>query len=105
MWTALSMISFFVGGVLLLLVLISLLDPKKELKSSGFFLATLAIAGVQRLAFGLVNFQLLSPSMDSSYRPLSFAYFVPVIYYFFLTAYINRRNRIESCFFILALLY
>lgn len=99
MWTALSLISFFVGGVLLLLVSISLLDPKKELKSSGFFLATLSIAGVQRVAFGLVSFQLLSPSMDSSYRPLSFAYFVPVIYYFFFDSLYQQKKSKRKLFF------
>jgi AraC-like DNA-binding protein len=99
MWTALSMLSFFVGGVLLLLVSISLLDPKKQLKSSGFFLATLAIAGVQRVGFGLVSFQLLGPSISSAYRPLSFVYFATLIYYFFFESLYHQKKSDRKLIF------
>ena len=99
MGSGLSILSFFVGGVLLLLVFASLLDPKKELKSSKFFLATLAIAGVQRVVFGMVDLELLSPSLSTFYRPLSFVYFVPVIYHFFFDALYQQEASRRKLYF------
>ena len=83
MWPGLSILSFFVGGVLLLFISISLLDPKKELKSSVFFLATLAIAGVQRVVYGLVSFQVFGSFTNPFSHTQLYVFCIPPIYYFF----------------------
>jgi len=83
MWPALSILSFFVGGVLLLLVSVSLVDAKRELKSSSFFLAILAISGIQRVIFGLSSFQILGSLENPFEQSLLFAFFIPPIYYLF----------------------
>ena len=96
MWPALSILSFFVGGVLLLLVSVSLFDTKRDLKSSIFFLAILAISGVQRVIFGLSSFQILAPFENPFEQSLLFAFFIPPIYYLFfeglLHQQISRKN-------------
>ena len=83
MWPLLSILSFFVGGVLLLLVSVSLVDAKRELKSSSFFLAILAISGIQRVIFGLSSFQILGSLENPFEQSLLFAFFIPPIYYLF----------------------
>ena len=96
MWPALSILSFFVGGVLLLLVSVSLVDAKRKLKSSSFFLAILAISGVQRVVFGLTSFKILGPIENPFEQSLLFAFFIPPIYFLFfeglLLQKISRKN-------------
>jgi len=91
MWPALSILSFFVGGVLLLLVSVSLFDTKRELKSSIFFLAILTISGVQRVVFGLSSFQVLGPIENPFEQSLLFAFFIPPIYYLFFEGLLHQK--------------
>ncbi len=91
MWPALSILSFFVGGVLLLLVSVSLFDTKRELKSSIFFLAILTISGVQRVVFGLSSFQILGPIENPFEQSLLFAFFIPPIYYLFFEGLLHQK--------------
>ena len=91
MWPALSILSFFVGGVLLLLVSVSLFDTKRDLKSSIFFLAILAISGVQRVIFGLSSFQILAPFENPFEQSLLFAFFIPPIYYLFFEGLLHQK--------------
>lgn len=83
MWVLLSLLSFFVGGMLLLLVGASLFDAKRNHLSNFFFFAILVIAGVQRVAFGLDEFGELGSFANPFTQSLLFAYFVPPIYFFF----------------------
>jgi AraC-like DNA-binding protein len=91
MWPALSILSFFVGGVLLLLVSVSLFDTKRELKSSIFFLAILTISGVQRVVFGLSSFKILGPIENPFEKSLLFAFFIPPIYYLFFEGLLYQK--------------
>ena len=91
MWPALSILSFFVGGVLLLLVSVSLFDTKRQLKSSIFFLAILAISGVQRVVFGLSSFKILGPIENPFEKSLLFAFFIPPIYYLFFEGLLYQK--------------
>jgi len=91
MWPALSILSFFVGGVLLLLVSVSLFDTKRDLKSSIFFLAILAISGVQRVVFGLSSFKILGPIENPFEKSLLFAFFIPPIYYLFFEGLLYQK--------------
>lgn len=91
MWPALSILSFFVGGVLLLLVSVSLFDTKRKLKSSIFFLAILAISGIQRVVFGLSSFQILGPFENPFEQSLVFAFFIPPIYYLFFDGLLHQE--------------
>jgi len=91
MWPALSILSFFVGGVLLLLVSVSLFDTKRELKSSIFFLAILTISGVQRVIFGLSSFKILGPIENPFEQSLLFAFFIPPIYYLFFEGLLYQK--------------
>ncbi len=91
MWPALSILSFFVGGVLLLLVSVSLFDTKRELKSSIFFLAILTISGVQRVIFGLSSFKILGPIENPFEKSLLFAFFIPPIYYLFFEGLLYQK--------------
>jgi AraC-like DNA-binding protein len=91
MWPALSILSFFVGGVLLLLVSVSLVDAKRNLKSSIFFLAILTISGIQRVAFGLSSFQVLGPMENPFEQSLLFAFFIPPIYYLFFEGLLHQK--------------
>ena len=91
MWPALSILSFFVGGVLLLLVSVSLFDTKRELKSSIFFLAILTISGVQRVVFGLSSFKILGPIENPFEKSLLFAFFIPPIYYLFFEGLLHQK--------------
>ena len=91
MWPALSILSFFVGGVLLLLVSVSLFDTKRELKSSIFFLAILTISGVQRVVFGLSSFKILGPIENPFEQSLLFAFFIPPIYYLFFEGLLYQK--------------
>ena len=91
MWPALSILSFFVGGVLLLLVSVSLADAKRDLKSSIFFLAILTISGVQRVIFGLSSFQVLGPIENPFEQSLLFAFFIPPIYYLFFEGLLHQK--------------
>ena len=96
MWPALSILSFFVGGVLLLLVSVSLFDTKRDIKTSIFFLAILSISGVQRVIFGLSSFKILGTFANPFEQSLLFAFFIPPIYYLFfeglLHQQISRKN-------------
>lgn len=92
MWPALSILSFFVGGVLLLLVSVSLFDTKRELKSSIFFLAILTISGVQRVIFGLSSFKILGSIENPFEKSLLFAFFIPPIYYLFFEGLLYQKN-------------
>uniref|UniRef100_UPI00404766ED hypothetical protein n=1 Tax=Algoriphagus sp. TaxID=1872435 RepID=UPI00404766ED len=83
MWVLLSLLSFFVGGLLLLLVGLSLFDAKRNHLSNSFFFAILLIAGVQRVAFGLDEFGELGSFSNPFTQSLLFAYFIPPIYFFF----------------------
>ena len=91
MWPALSILSFFVGGVLLLLVSVSLFDTRRDLKSSIFFLAILTISGVQRVIFGLSSFQVLGPINNPFEQSLLFAFFIPPIYYLFFEGLLHQK--------------
>ena len=91
MWPALSILSFFVGGVLLLLVSVSLVDAKRKLKSSSFFLAILAISGVQRVVFGLTSFKILGPIENPFEQSLLFAFFIPPIYFLFFEGLLHQK--------------
>jgi AraC-like DNA-binding protein len=91
MWPALSILSFFVGGVLLLLVSVSLADAKRDLKSSIFFLAILTISGLQRVIFGLSSFQVLGPFENPFEQSLLFAFFIPPIYYLFFEGLLHQK--------------
>ena len=91
MWPALSILSFFVGGVLLLLVSVSLVDAKRKLKSSSFFLAILAISGVQRVVFGLSSFKILGPIENPFEQSLLFAFFIPPIYFLFFEGLLHQK--------------
>ena len=96
MWPALSILSFFVGGVLLLLVSVSLFDTKRDIKTSIFFLAILSISGVQRVIFGLSSFKILGTFANPFEQSLLFAFFIPPIYFLFfeglLHQQISRKN-------------
>ena len=83
MWVLLLLLSFFVGGLLLLLVGLSLFDAKRNHLSNFFFFAILLIAGVQRVAFGLDEFGELGSFSNPFTQSLLFAYFIPPIYFFF----------------------
>lgn len=83
MWVLLSLLSFFVGGLLLLLVGLSIFDAKRNHLSNFFFFAILVIAGVQRVAFGLDEFGELGAFANPFTQSLLFAYFIPPIYFFF----------------------
>jgi len=91
MWPLLSILSFFVGGVLLLLVSVSLVDAKRDLKSSIFFLAILTISGLQRVIFGLSSFQVLGPFANPFEQSLLFAFFIPPIYYLFFEGLLHQK--------------
>jgi len=91
MWPALSILSFFVGGVLLLLVSVSLFDTKRKLKSSIFFLAILTISGVQRVVFGLSSLQILGSFKNPFEQSLLFAFFIPPIYYLFFEGLLHQK--------------
>ena len=91
MWPALSILSFFVGGVLLLLVSVSLFDTKRDLKSSFFFLAILSISGVQRVIFGLSSFKILGTFENPFEQSLLFAFFIPPIYYLFFEGLLHQQ--------------
>lgn len=91
MWPALSILSFFVGGVLLLLVSVSLFDAKRTSKSSIFFLAILAISGIQRVIFGLSSFQILGHFENPFEQSLLFAFFIPPIYYLFFEGLLHQK--------------
>ena len=83
MLVLLSLLSFFVGGLLLLLVGVSLLDAKRNDLSNFFFFAILFIAGVQRVAFGLDEFGGVSSFANPFSKSLIFVYFIPPLYFFF----------------------
>jgi AraC-like DNA-binding protein len=91
MWPALSILSFFVGGVLLLLVSVSLFDTKRDIKTSIFFLAILSISGVQRVIFGLSSFKILGTFENPFEQSLLFAYFIPPIYYLFFEGLLHQK--------------
>lgn len=91
MWPALSILSFFVGGVLLLLVSVSLFDTKRDIKTSIFFLAILSISGVQRIIFGLSSFKILGTFENPFEQSLLFAYFIPPIYYLFFEGLLHQK--------------
>jgi AraC-like DNA-binding protein len=91
MWPALSILSFFVGGVLLLLVSVSLFDTKRDIKTSIFFLAILSISGVQRVIFGLSSFKILGTFENPFEQSLLFAYFIPPIYYHFFEGLLHQK--------------
>ena len=91
MWPALSILSFFVGGVLLLLVSVSLFDTKRDLKSSFFFLAILLISGIQRVIFGLSSFKILGTFENPFEQSLLFAFFIPPIYYLFFEGLLQQQ--------------
>jgi AraC-like DNA-binding protein len=91
MWPALSILSFFVGGVLLLLVSVSLFDTKRDIKTSIFFLSILSISGVQRVIFGLSSFKILGTFENPFEQSLLFAYFIPPIYYLFFEGLLHQK--------------
>ena len=91
MWPALSVLSFFVGGVLLLLVSVSLFDTKRDIKTSIFFLAILSISGVQRVIFGLSSFKILGTFENPFEQSLLFAFFIPPIYYLFFEGLLHQK--------------
>lgn len=86
------MLSFFVGGVLLLLVSVSLFDTKRNLKSSFFFLTILSISGVQRVIFGLSSFKILGAFENPFEQSLLFAFFIPPIYYLFFEGLLHQQT-------------
>ena len=83
MWVLLSLLSFFVGGLLLLLVGLSIFDAKRNHLSNFFFFAILVIAGVQRVAFGLDEVGELGTFANPFTQSLLFVYIIPPIYFFF----------------------
>jgi AraC-like DNA-binding protein len=80
-----------VGGVLLLLVSVSLFDTKRDLKTSFFFLAILLISGGQRVIFGLSSFKILGNFENPFEQSLLFAFFIPPIYYLFFEGLLHQQ--------------
>lgn len=79
----LSYISFFIGCILILFLPIILKKNKSGSNLNRYFFVIIAIAGIQRFIFGLINFGIINISIPNFNIIIILGFFIPSLYYVF----------------------
>ena len=86
----LNYISFFIGCTLLFFLPIIINKSKSGEKLNKYFFAIIAIAGIQRFIFGLVNFGILNVSIPNFNIIIVLGFFIPPLYFIFASNLLLR---------------
>jgi AraC-like DNA-binding protein len=102
----LNFTSFFIGILLLFLLPIILNNSNLGGKLNTYFFVLIAIAGVQRFLFGLIQFKILDSLTFPYHSVLSLSFLLPPIYLIFTENLLFKKttNKKEISFFGVALL-
>ena len=79
----LNYISFFIGCILLFFLPIVINKSKSGEKLNKYFFAIIAIAGIQRIIFGLINFGFINDFQTNLKSNLILGFMIPPIYLIF----------------------
>jgi AraC-like DNA-binding protein len=79
----LNYISFFIGCILLFFLPIVINKSKSGEKLNKYFFAIIAIAGIQRFIFGLINFGIINVTIPNFNIIIILGFFIPSLYYVF----------------------
>jgi AraC-like DNA-binding protein len=80
----LSLLSFFVGLVLLIIIPIKIFNFKNTEKNNYYFLFILCIAGIQRFVYGLFVFEVIESSYLSFIPYIFYGLFISLLFYLYL---------------------
>lgn len=83
-------ISFFIGWILILFLPIIIKKNKSGNKLNKYFFLIIAIAGIQRFIFGLINFGIINLTIPKFNVIIFLGFFIPSLYYAFASNLLLR---------------
>jgi len=96
---ALALLSFFVGFVLLLLVLFVCINNEKGKTLNVYFLVILAVAGLQRFSQGIESFDLVAGFTNPFKGNFIYQFFMFVVVYLFFDNLILKTTSYKKAIF------
>ena len=92
----LNFISFFVGLLLLIFLPIIINKGKYQGKMNNYFFAIIALAGMQRFIYGLINFGIISDFNFRINTVLILGFFLPPIFFIFSSNLLYQTTTIKK---------
>lgn len=92
----LNYISFFIGCILLFFLPIIINKRKPGGKLNNYFFVIIAIAGIQRFLFGLINFGFINVNITNLNIIIILGFFIPPLYFIFASNLLLKPITIKK---------